>query len=445
MKLKRRGADLVGLCPFHEDRSPSLIISPQKNLWNCLGACGKGGSVIDWVMRAEGISFRHAFELLKQEYLPLAAKSGPPPKKSTTVKLPPLAEHTIDDKRLLEAVVTHYHETLKRTPEAQQYLEKRGLQSAEMVEQFRLGFANRTLGYRLPEKNRRAGAEMRGRLQKLGIYRESGHEHFNGSLVIPIFDAEGRGGRSVRPEDPRHGLRAGTPHHSYLPGRIAACGTKQALAASKEIILCEALIDALTFWCAGYPQRDRVLRRRRLHRRSPRRVPRSTARSASASPTTATRPESEPPRKLAEELMARASSASASSSRRAWTRTSTRCKVQPATKSLGIARSTKRHGSAKASWPSSRSEASTISDANIEQLKQNLRAGPMQAESDLPLAAEPNATDAAPSSLDARDAPAPLRSTHRDQRRGNPHHAGRPPLPRAGPGEKYDCSGESCG
>ena len=156
VKLKRRGADLVGLCPFHEDRSPSLIISPQKNLWNCLGACGKGGSVIDWVMRAEGISFRHAFELLKQEHLPLAAKSGPPPKKSTTVKLPPLAEHTIDDKRLLEAVVTHYHETLKRTPEAQQYLAKRGLQSAEMVEQFRLGFANRTLGYHLPASNRSA-------------------------------------------------------------------------------------------------------------------------------------------------------------------------------------------------------------------------------------------------------------------------------------------------
>jgi DNA primase len=92
IKLKRHGADLIGLCPFHEDRSPSLVVSPQKNLWNCLGACGKGGSVIDWVMRAEGVSFRHACELLKQEHLPLAARpAGPPPKKSTTVKLPPLA------------------------------------------------------------------------------------------------------------------------------------------------------------------------------------------------------------------------------------------------------------------------------------------------------------------------------------------------------------------
>jgi len=87
VKLKRHGTDLIGLCPFHEDRSPSLVISPQKNLWNCLGACGKGGSVIDWVMRAEGISFRHAVELLKQENLPLAAQPGAKlPQRSTVPK-----------------------------------------------------------------------------------------------------------------------------------------------------------------------------------------------------------------------------------------------------------------------------------------------------------------------------------------------------------------------
>ena len=255
VKLKRHGADLIGLCPFHEDRSPSLVISPQKNLWNCLGACGKGGSVIDWVMRAEGVSFRHAFELLKQEHFPLAAQQpGPPPKKSTTVKLPPLAERTIDDKRLLESVVEHYHETLKQTPEAQQYLAKRGLQSAEMVEQFRLGFANRTLGYHLPASNRNAGAEQRERLKQVGILRqESGHEHFNGSLVIPIFNQEGEvvqvyGRKITRARRCARERRC----TCIFRGRIAACGTKQALIASKEIILCEALIDALTFWCAGF-------------------------------------------------------------------------------------------------------------------------------------------------------------------------------------------------
>ena len=66
--LRKHGAgDLIGLCPFHDDREPSLVVTPSKNLWNCLGACGTGGTVIDWVMRSEGVSFRHAVELLRSD------------------------------------------------------------------------------------------------------------------------------------------------------------------------------------------------------------------------------------------------------------------------------------------------------------------------------------------------------------------------------------------
>ena len=64
VELRRQGKDLVGRCPFHEDRTPSLVITPAKNLWHCMGACQAGGSVIDWVMRAESVSFPHAVELL---------------------------------------------------------------------------------------------------------------------------------------------------------------------------------------------------------------------------------------------------------------------------------------------------------------------------------------------------------------------------------------------
>lgn len=70
VELQRRGKDLVGCCPFHEDRTPSLVISPAKNLWHCMGACQEGGSVIDWVMRWEGVSFRHAVELLRDGVAP---------------------------------------------------------------------------------------------------------------------------------------------------------------------------------------------------------------------------------------------------------------------------------------------------------------------------------------------------------------------------------------
>jgi DNA primase len=252
VKLKRHGADLIGLCPFHDDHEPSLVITPGKNLWNCLGACRRGGTVIDWVMLAEGVSFRHAVELLREDHLPLATNpNAKTPRLSTVPKLPAPVERTADDRVLLLQVVSYYQETLKQSPDALKYLENRGLKSAEMIDTFRLGFANRTLGYRLPEKNRVAGAELRGRLQKLGIYRESGHEHFNGSVVIPIFDLSGQVmqmyGRKITPN-----LRTGTPDHLYLPGSHRGVWNEAALAVSKDIILCEALIDALTFWCAGY-------------------------------------------------------------------------------------------------------------------------------------------------------------------------------------------------
>ena len=76
VELRRQGKDLVGLCPFHEERTGSLVISPEKNLWHCMGACQAGGSVIDWVMRAEGVSFRHAVELLRDGVAPSALSGG---------------------------------------------------------------------------------------------------------------------------------------------------------------------------------------------------------------------------------------------------------------------------------------------------------------------------------------------------------------------------------
>jgi DNA primase catalytic core len=248
--LKRHGADLMGLCPFHDDHQPSLVISPKKNLWHCLGACRAGGSVIDWVMKSEGVSFRHAVELLREDRVP-AIGTSELVKKSTVSKLPSPIAREAEDREVLRQVADFYHETLKQSPPALKYLEGRGLKSSEMVERFKLGFANRTLGYRLPQKNRQTGAELRGQLQKLGILRESGHEHFNGAVVIPIFDLDGQVtgmyGRKIT-----HGLRPGTPLHLYLPGPHHGVWNEAALVASKEIILCEALIDALTFWCAGY-------------------------------------------------------------------------------------------------------------------------------------------------------------------------------------------------
>jgi DNA primase len=247
--LKKQGKDQVTTCPFHDDKTPSLIISPDTNLWHCMGACQTGGSVIDWVIKTQGVSFRRACELLQND---LGLVTSHKPLKQATNKTidSPLAAD-MDKTQMLGKVIDFYHSTLKQSPEVLDYLKSRGLTHPELIDTFKLGFANRTLAYRLPAKNRQAGADIRNRLVALGILRHSGHEHFNGSLVVPVLDEQGQV-QEVYGRKITTGLRKGTPLHLYLSGSHVGVWNIQALKASEEIILCEALIDAMTFWVHGY-------------------------------------------------------------------------------------------------------------------------------------------------------------------------------------------------
>jgi DNA primase len=264
--LVSQGKDLACRCPWHEgDDTPSCVISPKTNLWHCFG-CDAGGTVIDWVMRSHKVSFRHACELLLKEHPSLAASvssSGPAPKLSAgklrsaqSFALAAAADEAASDQLLLDQVIEFYHHTLKSSPEALAYLEKRGLGSMELIERFRLGYANRTLAYRLAPKQYKAGAQMRVALQRVGILRDSGHEHLNGSIVVPLFgSADGTDRAHVVGAYGRKlldNLRAGTSKHLYLPGPHRGVLNREGLAGQSEVILCEALIDALTFWAAGY-------------------------------------------------------------------------------------------------------------------------------------------------------------------------------------------------
>ncbi len=251
--LARHGADWIGRCPFHDDKTPSLVVSPAKGLWHCLGACNTGGSAIDWVMRERGVAFRRAVELLRGD----ETQSGSAGKGSAAVPtaaasrvVAPLAPSS-DDAALLDTVIDFYHQTAHTAPEVAAYLAQRGLTHPELIDQFRLGYANRTLAYRLPEKQVQSGAAVRGQLQRLGLLRSTGHELFNGSLVVPITDATGAVvnvyGRKLSNQQ-----REGVPLHVYLPGPQRGVFNLAGWRGSEDVILCEALIDALTFWCAGY-------------------------------------------------------------------------------------------------------------------------------------------------------------------------------------------------
>src|SRR6266568_2178082 len=109
--LKKTGKDWFGLCPFHADKTPSLSVTPAKNLWHCLG-CKSGGGPIEWVVKMHGVSFRHAFELLNSD-VALAAEK--PVRQSTVPKLPAPVSFDADDQALLNEMILFYRARLQQT------------------------------------------------------------------------------------------------------------------------------------------------------------------------------------------------------------------------------------------------------------------------------------------------------------------------------------------
>ena len=259
IELKKHGSTgLVGLCPFHDDKkTPNFIITPHKNLWHC-PPCAKGGSVIDFVMKYAGVSFLHAFEILKEANPQILINSSSPVKKSTVPKLSSPFDFTADDETVLKQVFDFYHERLFENQEALEYLYKRGL-SNETIKTFKIGFADRTLGLRLPYSCNKEGMQSREKLKRLGILRPgTGHEHFNGCVVFPIIHTNG----SVQEAYGRKvGKQKNKIYHLYLPGRHVGIWNPDCLKSSvptegttaeRSIILTESIIDAATFWSNGF-------------------------------------------------------------------------------------------------------------------------------------------------------------------------------------------------
>ena len=147
--LKKHGSkDLIGLCPFHDDHDPSFVVTSAKGLYHCLG-CGAAGNAIQFVEKYDGISFRHAFELLA-EGGNVAFKTSPVGRitQSTVSKLENPFDPEASNTELMNQVVDYYQERLQKAPAAQAYLKKRGLYNLAAISRFRLGFADRTLGLR---------------------------------------------------------------------------------------------------------------------------------------------------------------------------------------------------------------------------------------------------------------------------------------------------------
>ncbi|MBL8794855.1 MAG: DNA primase [Planctomycetia bacterium] len=160
-----------------------------------------------------------------------------------------------DDQRLLAQVLDYYHGTLQQTPEALDFLRTQGITHSQAVEQFRIGYADRSLGKLLPSKETKAGRSIRRRLEQLGIFRaSSGHEHFNGCVVFPVLAGDGTGrivdvyGKKTLGTQ----LRKGTALDLYLADERHGVWNIEAFGTTDEIIVCSSVFDALAFWCLGF-------------------------------------------------------------------------------------------------------------------------------------------------------------------------------------------------
>ena len=273
IELKHHGtADHVGRCPFHEEDEPSFIVTPAKNLFHCMG-CGAGGSVVDLVMKLDGLSFPEAVDSIAKRYsLDLESRNGAERSgklmasnglvhrgvEAASASAPETAErlkkeNDTEDRRnevkperaarLLERVAAIYGKNLPESPEALAYLESRGLGNAEQLAAHRAGYANGRLHEILPQSGKALDE-----LKALGVLSASGHEHFAGCVVFPVTDTDG----NIVTLYGRH-VGDGPKRHVFLPGRPKGLWNAPILKTYPEIIVVESVLDALSVEAAGFP------------------------------------------------------------------------------------------------------------------------------------------------------------------------------------------------
>ena len=198
VQLQRSGRSYKGNCPFHQERTPSFHVFPDRQSWRCFGACATGGDAIGFVMRAENMEFGEAIrELARRTGLPMPDKRGPRTDASAY--------------RINEAACAFFQRHLASTQGAgaRDYMERRGLDRGA-AEAFQIGLAPSD-GDSLRSYLLREGFEA-SQLAAAGIVRESedGQQRdlFRGRLMIPIRDADGQlagfGGRALDDSEPKY-------------------------------------------------------------------------------------------------------------------------------------------------------------------------------------------------------------------------------------------------
>jgi len=241
--LRRSGKNYVGLCPFHQEKTPSFTVSPERNMFYCFG-CHAGGDVITFLMKIENISFAEAVELLAKKMglsVPLKSGSASEAKKETFW-------------RLNETACSYFERMLyeKEGIKAREYLKGRGLKE-EIWHEFRLGYAPSSEGLLVHLLNANFQEEA---ILTAGLISETKHELFRHRLTFPIADVRGKviafGGRALDESLPKYLNTPDSPIFSKGNCLYGLNLAKKAISERGTAIIVEGYMDVLSCHQFGF-------------------------------------------------------------------------------------------------------------------------------------------------------------------------------------------------
>jgi DNA primase len=243
LPLKQAGRNLKAPCPFHEEKSASFMVSPEKGIYHCFG-CGEGGDIFNFVMKMEGLDFRSALELLARKAgVELKAKSGEA-KQVQKLRERLLAAHAL--------AVRYYQATLIKNTKALEYVRKnRGLDK-ETIRDFGIGYAPdswEALSHFLLGQGFTQRELLQGGLAGQKEGRTTVYDMFRGRIMFPICDRDGRPiGFTARVLDDGLPKYLNTPQTPLYDKSQAIYGlhlAKEAIRSSGEVVLVEGNMDVV--------------------------------------------------------------------------------------------------------------------------------------------------------------------------------------------------------
>ncbi len=253
-ELKRSGQQLMGICPFHDERSPSFSVDPVQKVFHCFG-CGEGGDLFKFVQLTEGLNFREAVESLSDRYgVTMELTEEDPQAAQRREKRDRLLE-------LLERTAAFYVRNLWESPEAEgsrQYLSDRGLDEA-FLREFRVGYAPSAWDKVLVASRRKGYSEDELWDAGLTVKNQKGnlYDRFRRRITFPLCDSRGRvlgfGARAVGADQQPKYLNS-SENVIFHKGRqlYGADLARSAAAKSGEVILCEGYTDVIAMHQAGF-------------------------------------------------------------------------------------------------------------------------------------------------------------------------------------------------